>query len=165
MVLIHEAGHALAAVALRHRVEELSVGDDEPVLAMRVGGFRINLGAITGRGDVAGFVRYDGAGVSPRDWLVIAMAGPLASLAGAVVTGMAIAWAWPSVGLTLILSSAALTGLAQCVGNLMVTGDGPESWSDGACVRAAWREMRTPLAPAADWSDPREATSIPPPPR
>jgi Zn-dependent protease len=165
VVLIHEAGHALVAFALRRQVAELTVGDDAPVLTVRVGGFRLRLGAITGRGDAAGFVLYDGAAASPRDTLAIAIAGPLASLAGAVVTGVAAAWAWPSAGLSLFLGLATLGGLTCCVANLRVSGDGPASWSDGVWVRAAWRAMRgpTPPARAATRSEPREATSIPPP--
>ena len=87
VVLIHEAGHAIAALALRRRVTELTVGDDDPVLTMHVGRFRLQLGAIKGRGDVAGFVRYDGFGADARSTFMIALAGPLASLAGAVLTG------------------------------------------------------------------------------
>jgi hypothetical protein len=85
VVLIHEAGHAIAALVLRRRVAELTVGDDDPLLTMRVGRFRVRLGAITGRGDVAGFVRYDGLGADARSTFVIALAGPMASLAGAVL--------------------------------------------------------------------------------
>jgi hypothetical protein len=57
VVLIHEAGHAIAALALRRDAAELTVGDDDPILTLRVGRFRLHLGAITGRGDVAGLVR------------------------------------------------------------------------------------------------------------
>ncbi len=165
VVLIHEAGHALAAFALRRRVAELKVGDDVPVLALRIGGFRMRLGAITGKGDVAGFIRYDGAEATARDTLAIAIAGPLASLAGALVTGAAAVWAWPLAGLSPLFALATLGGFICCVANLRVSGDGPESWSDGVWVRAAWRVMRRPMphAPGATWSDPREGTSIAPP--
>ena len=165
IVLIHEAGHALAALALRRRVAELTVGDDVPVLTLRLGGFRMRLGAITGKGDAAGFIRYDGAGAAARDTLAIALAGPLASLAGALVTGVAAAWAWPLAGLSQLFGLATLGGLVCCVASLRVSGDGPATWSDGVWVRAAWRTMRrpTPHATRATWSDPREATSIAPP--
>src|SRR3954451_22596864 len=82
VVLIHETGHALAAFVLRRPVAELVVGNEAPVLTMRVGGFRLRLGAITGRGGVAGFVRYGETLANPRVTLAIALAGPLASLAG-----------------------------------------------------------------------------------
>lgn len=125
----------------------------------------MRLGAITGNGDVAGFIRYDGAGATPRDTLAIALAGPLASLAGALVTGVAAVWAWPLAGLSQFFALATLGGFICCVANLRVSGEGPESWSDGVWVRAAWRTMRrpTPHAPGISWSDPREATSIAPP--
>jgi hypothetical protein len=49
VVLIHEAGHAIAALALRRRVAELTVGDDDPVLTVRVGRFRMHLARGPGR--------------------------------------------------------------------------------------------------------------------
>jgi hypothetical protein len=137
------------------------------VLTLRAGGFRFRLGAITGNGHAAGFVVYDGARASPRDTLVIALAGPVASLAGALVTGLAAGLVWPHVALSLYFGLATIGGLICGVGNLRVSGDGPESWSDGVWVRAAWRAMRrpSPSAGGASWSDPREQTSVPPPHR
>jgi hypothetical protein len=165
VVLIHEAGHAIAALALRRRVAELSVGDDDPVLTVRVGQFRLHLGAITGRGDVAGFVRYDGLEADARSTFVIALAGPLASLAGAILTGVLAAGSWPQAGLSLFSALATVGGLICCVGNLRVSGHDPASWSDGVWVRAAWRVMRRPTASAtaATWPDPHESTPTPPP--
>jgi hypothetical protein len=165
VVLIHEAGHALAAWTLRQRVAELTVGDDQSVLTVRVGEFRLRLGAITGQGDVAGYVAYDGLGAGAAKTFVIALAGPLASLAGAVGTGALAAWFWPHAGLSLILGLATLGGLICCVGNLRVSGHDPASWSDGVWVRAAWRVMRQTTTPvtAATMPDPRQASSTPPP--
>jgi hypothetical protein len=162
-VLIHEAGHAIAALAVRQRVAELTVGDGAPVLTVRVGRFRLRLGAITGRGDVAGFVLYDGLGADARSTFVIALAGPLASLAGAVLTGALAAWSRPHVGLAQILVLATVGGLMCCVGNLRVSGHDPASWSDGVWVRAAWRAMRRPTLStnAATWPDAHESTSTP----
>lgn len=144
VVLIHEAGHAIAALALRRDVAEMTVGDDDPVLTMRVGRVRLRLGAITGRGDAAGVVRYDATGTDARSTFVIALAGPMASLAGAVLTAAFAAWSWPHVGFSLFLALASVGGLICCVGNLRVSGHDPASWSDGVWVRAAWRVMRRP---------------------
>jgi hypothetical protein len=165
VVLIHEAGHALAAVVVRARVAELTVGDDAPVVTVHVGGSRFRLGATTGKGDAAGFVLYDHGTAAPRNVFVIALAGPLASLAGAIVTGVLAAWTWPHPGFSLCFASATLAGFVCCVENLRVSGTGPASWSDGVWVRGAWRAMQAPSAPdpAARWSDPNAATSIPPP--
>jgi hypothetical protein len=88
VVLIHEAGHILATLVLRRRIAEPTVGDDTPAVTVRIGGFRLRLGAITGKGDAAGFIVYDAAMAGPRDTFVIALAGPLASLVGALVTGV-----------------------------------------------------------------------------
>jgi hypothetical protein len=143
VVLIHETGHALAAFALGRRVSELTVGDDEPVLTVRVGGFRLRLGALTGEGEPAGFVVHE-AGERPRDTLVIALAGPIASLAGAAVTAAATVWAWPELWLSVLFGLATFGGIIGFVGALQVSGDRPENWSDGVWVRAAWRAMRRP---------------------
>jgi Zn-dependent protease len=164
VVLIHEAGHAIAALAQRRPVAELTVGDDDPVVTMRVGQFRLHLGAITGRGDVAGFVRYDSLGVDARSTFVIALAGPLASLAGAVLTAASAAWSWPHVGFSLFLALATVGGLICCVGNLRVSGHDPVSWSDGVWLRAAWRVMRTPTPSASAATLPHPHGSAPTPP-
>jgi hypothetical protein len=155
----------VAALALRRHVAELTVGDGNPVLTVRVGGFRLRLGAITGRGDVAGFVRSDGLGADARSTFVIALAGPLGSLAGAVLTGALAAWSWPHVGLSQLFALATVGGLMCCTGNLRASGHDPESWSDGVWVRAAWRVMRrpTPPASAATRPEPHESTPTPPP--
>jgi len=147
VVLIHETGHALAAFALRRPVAELTVGNDEPVLVVRIGAFQLRLGAITDVGGLAGFVLLEGAHARPRDMLAIALAGPLASLAGALITFAVAVWAWPELWLSLLFGLATLGGLVLGVGNLRRHGDGPETWSDGVWVRAAWRAMRE--APAA----------------
>ena len=167
LVLIHEVGHAIAVVALRRRVAELTVGNDEPVVTVRVGEFRLRLGALTGQGDVGGFVLHDGLGAGPRAMFVIALAGPLASLAGALGTGALAVWSWPHIGLSQCFVLATFGGLVGFVSNLRVSGQDPASWSDGVWVRAAWHAMRRPAprASAATWLYPHEATSTPLPPR
>ena len=95
----------------------------------------------------------------PRDVFMIALGGPVASLAGAVACYLLAIWAWPEPALTFVLLMAAFAGWSACVGNLRVSGDGPGTWSDGVWVRAAWRAMRGP----AGWVDPHEATSVAPP--
>ena len=107
-------------------------------------------------GSVRG-TNYDGLPADARSTFVIALAGPLASVAGAVLTGALAAWSWPHVGLSLFSALATVGGLICCVGNLRVSGHDPVSWSDGVWVRAAWRVMRMPTASAATWPDPHES--------
>jgi hypothetical protein len=54
-------------------------------VTVRVSGFRFRVAAITGKGDAAGFVLYDRGTAAPRDVFVIALAGPVASLAAPIV--------------------------------------------------------------------------------
>ncbi len=162
-VFIHEVGHAVAAVALRRRVTELTVGDASPLLTLRAGSFRLRLGSVTGEGDAAGFILYEDDLASPRHTFVIALAGPVASLAGAVATGVMTAGAWGTPGLSLFFGIATLVGLTAGVSSLRVSGESPSTWSDGVWVRGAWRAMRRPTPNVVGARDPREATSIPPP--
>jgi hypothetical protein len=164
VVLIHEIGHLIAAVTLRQRVAELVVGDDNPLLTVRAGGFQLRLGTITGSGDTAGYVVYDGTRATPRDALVIALAGPFASLAGAIITGLTIPVVWSHAGIAFAMVAATAFGLLCFVGNLVPSGEHPASWSDGRWAQVAWRALRTPSRsePLA-WTDPHEATSVPPP--
>jgi hypothetical protein len=159
VVLIHEAGHSLAALAVGHRVTKVVVGDDRPLLTVSGNGFRLRLGPVTGTGGVAGYVCHGSDKVEPRDVFLTALAGPVASLAGAVATGLLAVWAWPQPSLTVCLAIATLAGLVTGVSNLRVSGDGPDDWSDGVWVRGAWRAMRRP----AGWADPHETTSVAPP--
>ena len=159
LVLVHETGHALACKLLRHPVHELRVGDEEPVLTVNAGGFRLRLGAVTGRRPVGGYVRYDGTRAGARDILIIALAGPLASLAIALAGG----WAYVSAPSHPLLLLCVLTGgLMDCVRNLTARGDAHGVWSDGQLAKFAWRALRRPVPPPA-WTDPHEATSVAPP--
>src|SRR4051794_28212389 len=60
LVLIHELGHALTAVALGHRVRELRVGNDEPLVTMRWRAFVLRLGPQVADRGFAGYMVYDG---------------------------------------------------------------------------------------------------------
>src|SRR3712207_2991178 len=72
----------------------------------RIGRFRLRLGNMTGRGDVAGFVSYSTNHCKPRDVLLMALAGPAESLAGSVVTAFGFLAAWPQPELAWVLGSA-----------------------------------------------------------
>ena len=157
--LVHEGGHALAAVAVGCQVAEVVVGDDRPLLTLRSQRVQLRFGAITGRGGAAGYVVFDSSQAKPRDVFLIALAGPLASLAGGLAYGLLAFWAWPEPALTFTLLMGALAGWASFADNLRVFGDRPGNWSDGVWVRAAWRAMHRP----AGWVDPNAATSVAPP--
>ena len=162
LFLVHEVGHALAVRARGLPLKELKVGDVSDV-ALTVGGFRMELGRLTGKGDVGGYVLYDGRRSTPADVLMIALAGPVANLLGAAVTG------WLAVGagadFVLILWLLTLGGVGTAAVNLRARGvaQDPHTWSDGLWARIAWRGIRAGAGDAPMWRDPDGAVSVAPP--
>lgn len=154
LVFVHELGHAVTAVAAGVRPAELRVGNSDPVLAIRTGGFAMRLGAI-GDGDVAGYVAFD-RGVRPWQALLIALGGPFASLgsACAALLVLAVFSPWPFTLITTFV-----IGLLMFVGNLVPYTTASGLMSDGRIVLLALRALHAPAPPA----DPREATSVAPP--
>jgi membrane-associated protease RseP (regulator of RpoE activity) len=162
LILVHELGHALAVKARGLPLRQLKVGDQTDVI-LTVGSFRMEFGRLLGEGDVGGYVLYDGRRSTPRDALVIALAGPAANLACAVVTGwltMRYAGTTPNIPLTLAMLTAG--GVYVAVANLRPTGVAadPLTWSDGLWARVAWRG-RHHAGPM--WRDPNEETTVAPP--
>lgn len=159
LTFVHEAGHAVAAVALGHRVSELTVGD-KPLLTVRTGSFRMRLGGLSGKSDLAGFVRLtEGTRAVPRDWIIIGLAGPLASLCLAIASAATyFSVSSPPFGLLFLAG----VGLLDFAANLIPRADGHGGGSDGYLVQVGWRDLRNPPPPPA-WVDPSEATSVPPP--
>jgi hypothetical protein len=161
LVLVHELGHALAVRARGLPLALVKVGDTEDVI-LTVGGFRLELGRLLGQGDVGGYVLYDGRAAAPADVLVIALAGPLANLAGAAVTGWLALRVGSGPNFVLPLWLMTISGVWMAAANLGRRGrpGEPLSWSDGVWVRAAWRVLRRP---GPLWRDPNEGTSVAPP--
>ena len=144
LILAHELGHALAVKARRLPLHELKVGDRADVI-LAVGGFRIELGRLFGQGDVGGYVLYDGRRSTPRDTLVIALAGPAANVAGAVLTGwLAVRFAHATPSIPFTLSMMTVGGLWMALANLRPSGEDPLTWSDGEWARTAWRALKRP---------------------
>jgi membrane-associated protease RseP (regulator of RpoE activity) len=162
LVFVHELGHALAVKLRGLPLRHLKVGRETDVIVV-VGGFRMELGRLAGEGDVGGYVRWDGSRATPLDVLVIALAGPLANLAGALLTGwLALRYLGATAWIPSTLALLTFGGVGMAIVNLRATGAAadPTIWSDGLWVRVAWRDRhhRGPL-----WRDPNEATSIEPP--
>jgi hypothetical protein len=162
LILVHELGHAVAVRARGLPLKAMKVGDEIDVI-LTVGGFRMELGRLTGKGDVGGYVVYDGRRSTPVDVLVVALAGPAANLLGAAVTG------WfalgEGTGLVVILWLMTLSGVWMAAANLRASGvaQDPETWSDGLWARVAWRGVRAGVGGAPLWRDPHERVSVPPP--
>jgi hypothetical protein len=146
---VHELGHALTAWALGHRVHELRVGDDDPLVTVRSGSFVMRLGGLTGRGEYGGYVVYDGTRASAWHELLISAAGPVASIASGLAAG-SVMIAFQSHRFVLLMGLVA--GLEIGVANLSA------SAPDGQSVRRSWRRVRSP-----EPAEPHEATSVAPP--
>ena len=87
VVLIHELGHAVAARVLLDEDVELSVGSTGRIARLRLGRITAQIHALSlGRG--AGEVSFGAARATARDVLLVALAGPLASLGGMVVCAL-----------------------------------------------------------------------------
>lgn len=161
VIFVHELGHAVAVKLRGLPLRQLTVGTQADLI-VTIGGFRMELGRLWGKGDVGGYVRYDGRDATPHDAFVIALAGPLANLGGALVTGWLALRCSGAPWLLAMLVMLTLSGVEMALASLRprtMAGD-PTRWSDGMWMRVAWRERhrRGPV-----WRDPHEATSIPPP--
>ena len=150
LVFAHELGHALAAVALTGERVLIRVGG-EPYLV------RFALGKIDVRFHPSGYVarcELSPARISPRHYLVVALAGPAVSLAvGAVLVPVALAWRGDSPVLfwitALAAASSLFVGLANAVpfrrlpgwwpGSMRTHEEGP---SDGFLALHALRAQR-----------------------
>jgi hypothetical protein len=151
LVLVHELGHALAVKARGLPLHALKVGDRTDLI-VSVGSFRIELGRLLGDGDVGGYVMYDARRVTTRDALVIALAGPAANLAGALVTGwLAVRFAGAGWFIPFTLVLLTVVGVWTALANLRPAGVAadPSTWSDGLWARVAWRgrHHRGPMWP------------------
>ncbi|MGZ6680674.1 MAG: hypothetical protein ACXVFK_10725 [Solirubrobacteraceae bacterium] len=79
--LVHELGHALAARSLVDTDVLIRIGDRVPLGTVRFGRVAVDLNAIATPRRAAGVAYADLSQATPRDMLLIALAGPAASLA------------------------------------------------------------------------------------
>jgi membrane-associated protease RseP (regulator of RpoE activity) len=91
VILLHELGHALAASQRLGADVEVSVGTTGQLANLRLGQITASINALSLPGRAAGIASFDDSRATARDVLWVAVAGPLASLAGAVATGMLLA--------------------------------------------------------------------------
>ena len=152
LVLVHELGHALAVKVRGLPLKALKAGDRSDLI-VTIGAFRMELGRLIGDGDVGGYVMSDVRCLTTRDALVIALGGPVANLAAAVVTGwLTLRFAGEAAILPFALGGLTLAGVWMTVANLRPAGIAadPCTWSDGLWARVAWRgrNHRGPMWPA-----------------
>jgi len=156
LVLIHELGHALAALWRTDGPVFVRIGARHRRWALRTGRFRMEAGP-SEMAFAGGFCAYDPRSASPLSLAVIAMSGPLASLAGAAAT----AFLWTKThGLARdAMNAATIEGAIAAIVNalpLTFTGrrDGVEHAVrlDGLIALDAMRRPRAPrpAPPPAD---------------
>jgi hypothetical protein len=156
LVLLHEAGHALACVLLRRPVHELVVGGADPLVRLRLGSFDMRIAG--GSAPQPGYVRFE-PGRHAWTLVLVALAGPLASALACVASGLITALAWRWGQFDLVPAFATGYGALMVCASLSPARPG----TDGRVALDAWRSTRPPgpLAPA--WVDPNLAASVAPP--
>jgi hypothetical protein len=98
VTLLHELGHAVAARRLLGGEVRVSVGSAGKLAEMRLGQVALSINALSQPGKVAGVAEFDDTRATARDVLLIALAGPAASLVGTVLTAWALASTSAGVG-------------------------------------------------------------------
>jgi hypothetical protein len=146
LTLLHELGHAVAARLLLGADVEISVGSAGKLAALQLGQVSATINALSLPGRAAGSATFDDSRASARDAFWIAIAGPLASLAGTAATAMLLSNA-PSTGIVHDLLWAALPVGVFGVLNLVPyefkeDRDGPALRTDGRLALDAVKVTR-----------------------
>jgi hypothetical protein len=146
VILLHELGHAVAAVQLLDEEVDVSVGEVGKLAELRLGQIALSVNALAHPGKAAGAAEFDASRATARDVLLIALAGPAASLAGTVITVMALNAVSPGGVVHGLLWGATVVGVFGVL-NLIPfrfreRRDGPAFTSDGLLALEALRVAR-----------------------
>ena len=147
MTLLHELGHAITARLLLGGDVQVSVGSAGKLAETHLGQIAISVNALAHPGRAAGHAEFDASRATARDVLLIALAGPAASLAGAAMTAWALSAVGPSGIVHDVLWAATGYGIFCGVLNLMPISlkdrrDGPTVRTDGRLALDALRVAR-----------------------
>lgn len=145
-VLVHELGHAVVAQRRLGADVDISVGSAGKLAQLRLGQITASIHALSHPGRAAGSASFDGSAARAVDVVWIAVAGPLASLAGVLVTALLFAAA-PETGLVHDLLWGALLAGVLGVLNLIPFAfqerrAGPSLRSDGRLALDALAVVR-----------------------
>jgi hypothetical protein len=154
-VLVHEAGHALAALLLTPDAVDLHVGDRGTGVAVRIGRLRATLRPWA-CGQTAGHVVFRPPALGR--YAAVAAAGPAASLAGALVGALIEVRLSPASAAGQLVGAFTASSAFGVLNLLPLRGKGLRS--DGAQLLDVWRLARRPVP---TWRDPNAATSVAPP--
>jgi len=146
VTLLHELGHAAAARYLLGGEVRVTVGNVGKLAELTLGQIKVAINAFDHPARVAGTAEFDASRATARSVLLIALAGPAASLAGTAITAWALSaappggivhgllWAATGVGVFGVLNLGPLT--------LHERRDGPVVQTDGRLALDALRIAR-----------------------
>lgn len=156
VTLIHELGHALAAIALGRRVEMLAVGHRDD-LRVRIGGTVLRFGRTLG-GEWSGFVTLDPES-EPDEVMAIAFLGPVANLVTAPLFAAAAQSGATTGPMETLLWLVAAISVLTAVTNLVPRGPSADGQvSDGRLIQIAWAVHR---GVALDLPAPKASPPVP----
>jgi hypothetical protein len=176
VTLVHELGHAVVGRRRLGGEVAVSVGTTGRIAELRLAQIKVSINALSDPTRAGGRAVFDAQRATARDVVAIALAGPLASLAGTLVSGWLLSMA-PAGVVYDFLWAMTLGGVCACVANLIPLkleerrGEGLMR-TDGMLVVEALRVMRITHGPALDEAAERARrlsanrhTSRPPPGR
>jgi hypothetical protein len=146
VTLVHELGHAVAARRLLGGDVNVMVGSVGKLAELRLGQIRLTLHALEHPARADGYAEFDAARATARDILLIALAGPAASLVGTVLTAWALSAAPPTGVVHDLLWTATLAGVFGVLNiiplSIQERRGGPSLQTDGRVVLDAVRLAR-----------------------
>jgi hypothetical protein len=137
VVLLHELGHAIAARRLVGGEVEITVGTAGKLANIRLGEVVMSINAVAHPGRPDGVARFDASRARFLDIILIALAGPAASLVGTIVTALLLSAASPDGVVHDLLWVATALGVVGVLNIVPITfrnRDGTTLRTDGRVV-------------------------------
>jgi hypothetical protein len=125
VTVIHEGGHLLAALWTDQEQVSVQVGSYGQLIEQRLGAVRLDISALNVPWRTSGAVSFDAAVTTARQMLIIALAGPAASLAGAAGTAWIAGSTSPSAASRFFAMATAM-GVITAILNLI-----PMTYTEG----------------------------------
>jgi hypothetical protein len=146
MTLLHELGHGFAARYLLGGSVEVSVGNAGRIAEFRLGQIATSIKLLSSPTRVSAFASFDRSRATARDLVWIALAGPLASLAGVLLARPLYSSAAAGGVAHGLLWAAVLEGVLGALNLIPFTlkerRNGPSWRSDGGLALDAIKDMR-----------------------
>ena len=147
LTLLHEIGHAVAARKALGTGVEVNVGSTGKLAEFKLGQVRFQINAVSTSADRGGHGAFDVSRARACDIIVISLAGPAASLAGAVAT--ALLWRATSQGsaphdVLWVATVVGAMGVIMTLIPLEITERSGERWrTDGRLALDAYQRSRS----------------------